>query len=40
LAVSTPMDESDVDETINALNEVLQVLKPIVEETTPQLLLS
>ena len=39
LAVSTPMDESDMDEAINALNEVLQVLKPIVEETTPQLLL-
>jgi glutamate-1-semialdehyde 2,1-aminomutase len=40
LAVSTPMDETDVDETIKALSDVLDVLKPIVEQTAPHLLLS
>ena len=40
LAVSTPMDEGDIDMAVAALDEVLDTLKPYVEDTVPHLLLS
>ena len=40
LAVSTPMKETEIDQAIASLREVLQILKPIVEETAPYLMLS
>jgi glutamate-1-semialdehyde 2,1-aminomutase len=39
LAVSTPMEESDIDHMVAALDEVLVILKPYVEDTAPDLML-
>jgi glutamate-1-semialdehyde 2,1-aminomutase len=40
LAVSTPMNEREVDQVSEAVSEVLHILKPYVEDVAPQFLLS
>ncbi len=40
LAVSTPMTDQEIDQAVEAMGDMLRILKPYVEDTAPHLLLS
>ena len=39
VAVSTPMTEREIAQAVEAVGDVLRLLKPYVEDTTPHVLL-
>ena len=40
LAVSTPMTEREIDQAVEAVGDVLRILKPYIEDVAPHVLLS